>query len=219
MDDGVLSVAPVVLCAAAVGVLLVAEWFDAPAVRAPAKLTASSAFVWAGLSWGAMDSAYGFWLLMGLVFCWLGDALLLSSGRTKSFQLGIGAFLLGHVAYALACTRLGIEPRWLLVCGVLAGAGAFGVERWLRPWVPADFSLPIVAYVVVIAGMLTCAGAAALSGGPVLLALGALGFAASDVSVARERFVAPGFVNGAWGLPAYFASQLVLAHTVSLVVV
>lgn len=216
MDDTTLSWAPVVLCAAAVGALLVAEWFDSPAVRAPAKLTASSAFVWAALAWGAMDSGYGVWLLVGLGFCWVGDALLLSSGRTKTFQLGIGAFLLGHVAYAVACTRLAIEAPWLLVCGVLAAAGALGVHRWLRPQAPADFALPLVAYVVVIAGMLAFAGAASLSGGPALLGLGALGFAASDISVARERFVAPGFVNGAWGLPAYFASQLALAHTVSV---
>ncbi len=215
MADPALTAAPVAVSIAAVGALLVAEWFDSPRARGVAKLTASSAFVWAALSWGALGSDYGIWLLIGLAFCWLGDALLLSSGRTTTFQLGIGAFLLGHVAYAVACTRLGIDLEWLVGCGVLAAAFAFGAYRWLRPHVPADFQLPIVAYVLVIAGMLMLAEAAAFSGGPVLLGIGAAGFAASDLSVARERFVEKGFVNGAWGLPAYFASQLALASTVS----
>jgi hypothetical protein len=37
----------------------------------------------------------------------------------------------------------------------------------------------------------------------------------SDLSVARDRFVAPGFVNRAWGLPTYFAAQLLLAASVA----
>ena len=56
---------------------------------------------------------------------------------------------------------------------------------------------------------------AVAAGAPPTLALGALAFAASDVSVARERFVAPAFANGAWGLPLYFAAQLVLAGSVA----
>ena len=50
--------------------------------------------------------------------------------------------------------------------------------------------------------------------GEVAVAAGALMFAVSDVSVARDRFVAPGFANAAWGLPLYYAAQLVLASTV-----
>jgi hypothetical protein len=54
-------------------------------------------------------------------------------------------------------------------------------------------------------------------GGPALLGLGALGFALSDVSVARDRFVSSGFVNSAWGLPAYYLSQLALAYSATQV--
>ena len=48
------------------------------------------------------------------------------------------------------------------------------------------------------------------------LAVGALAFTASDVSVARDRFVKHEFVNRAWGLPLYFGAQLLLAVTPSL---
>lgn len=45
---------------------------------------------------------------------------------------------------------------------------------------------------------------------PLLLA-GAFLFFLSDLSVARERFVAPGFANKLWGLPFYYGGQLLLA--------
>jgi hypothetical protein len=44
--------------------------------------------------------------------------------------------------------------------------------------------------------------------------LGAVMFYASDLSVARDRFVKRGFLNRVWGLPLYYAAQLVLASTV-----
>ena len=50
--------------------------------------------------------------------------------------------------------------------------------------------------------------------GPLWIGLGAVGFAASDLSVARDRFVRAQFVNAAWGLPAYYLSQLALAFSI-----
>ena len=208
---------PVLVCAVAVAALLAANFVQSRVGTVVAKLVASSAFVWAAITWGAAESTYGIWMLSGLALCWLGDALLLSSGQSKVFLAGIGAFLLGHVAYVVACVQLGFEPLWLVGCSiVVAGLGA-KVASWLWPDVPPDFRPAVVSYVAVIGVMLAVAAAAALSGGPALLGIGAFGFAASDVSVARDRFVAPAFINGAWGLPAYFASQLALAYTVTQV--
>jgi hypothetical protein len=39
-------------------------------------------------------------------------------------------------------------------------------------------------------------------------------FNLSELAGARHRFVANSFANRAWGLPLYFAAQLVLASTV-----
>ena len=39
----------------------------------------------------------------------------------------------------------------------------------------------------------------------------AVAFYVSDVSVARDRFVAPGFGNRIWGLPLYYGAQLLFA--------
>jgi phage shock protein PspC (stress-responsive transcriptional regulator) len=58
------------------------------------------------------------------------------------------------------------------------------------------------------------AAAGASPADPAIFAGAAL-FYASDLTVARDRFVASGFANGAIGLPLYFAAQLVIAHTVA----
>jgi len=207
--------APVVVCGLAVLLLLLAERFDHRVGRGVAKLVASTAFVWAALAWGALETAYGRWVLLGLLCCWVGDALLLSPGRSGAFQGGIAAFLLGHLAYAGACLQLALDPAALMLTVLGAAAFAGVVGRWLRPHVSAGFVGPVVGYVVTISAMLALGAAASLSGGPAWLGLGALGFAASDLSVARDRFIAPAFRNAAWGLPLYFGSQLALARSVA----
>jgi triacylglycerol lipase len=204
---------PVVVCLVAVAALLAAERADAKLGKAVAKLTASSAFVWAAISWEATTTVYGQLLLVGLVLCWAGDALLLPAGKTMWFKLGIAAFLLGHIAYALAFTRLDLEPIALGIGVLMMGAAGWWVLRWLHPHLPTSFRGPVVTYVAVISLMVIVAFAAVGAGGPALIGVGALGFALSDLSVASNRFVSQSFATRAWGLPLYFLSQLALAYT------
>ena len=44
-----------------------------------------------------------------------------------------------------------------------------------------------------------------------LLLAGAALFFVSDLAVARDKFVGASFLNRAWGLPAYYAGQLLIA--------
>ncbi len=202
-----------VVCTSAVLVLLIAERVGSGLVKIVAKMSAASSFVAMALASGALASTYGSILLAGLVCCWIGDACLLSPGRSKLFLAGIGAFLLGHVAYSAAFYELGLDPAGLLVGGIVVGGLAVVGLRWLGPKVPDDFRGAVTSYVVVIAIMVTTAIAAVAAGAPRLLALGAIGFAVSDLFVARERFVKTGFGNAAIGLPLYFGSQMLLAWT------
>jgi uncharacterized membrane protein YhhN len=60
-------------------------------------------------------------------------------------------------------------------------------------------------------------GAAAVTAagrGPWFLAAGAVLFYLSDLAVARDRLVVKRFASRAWGLPAYYAGQLLLALTI-----
>ena len=206
--------APIALCLVSVALLLVfekqgvrwIEWLFTP--------LAALAFIWAGLASGALESSYGWWVLVGLVLCMLGDVLLIPPGQGPAFLGGMLAFLLGHLAYAVAFWQWPMDITWLLgaALGVtLFGAGAL---RWLWPYLAGPFRGAVVAYVVVISLMVCFA--LAISHVSWLIPLGAVAFAISDLAVARNRFVAPGFNNRLWGLPLYFVSQLMIAATVAV---
>ena len=95
----------IVVSATAVACLLAIEWSGSTdwagskLVRAVAKMSAASAFLAMALACGALESTYGRLLIVALVSCWIGDACLLSSGRSRIFLAGIGAFLVGHLVF------------------------------------------------------------------------------------------------------------------------
>ena len=79
------------------------------------------------------------------------------------------------------------------------------------------FAVPIGIYRLVIAAMCTVATGAGGAGAPWMIPVGAIMFTASDIAVVRDRFVAPGFVNRLWGLPLYYAAQLIIAWSIMAV--
>ena len=195
------------VCIAATIVLVVAERKNARAARNCAKLVASSAFVALSLELGATHSIYGKLLLTALLFSWVGDILLL--GSDAWFLAGIASFLLAHVAFAAAfATRLLSAPR-LAVGGLLMTIVAALVLPWLWPHLSRFYKIAVTAYVAALSVMATLAIGASVST-TIALPIGALAFAASDISVARDRFVKPGFANKMWGLPLYYVAQLLI---------
>lgn len=206
--------APMIVGGTAVACLLVAEWADVAVARAAAKMAAASSFVALALERGALESDFGLVLLVGLVLCWIGDACLLSAGRSRAFLAGIGAFLLGHLAYAVAFVRLGLDASGLIVGAVAVTLFAAATLRWLWPALPGDFRMPVVAYLGVISVMMATAIGATWAGAPLSIMVGATVFAFSDLFVARDRFVREGFINAAIGLPAYFGAQMLLAASI-----
>lgn len=221
-----------VLCAAACAALVAAEIAHADARRWIAKPLASLGFVIvASAALGRAQpalAALAWWIWIGQLAGAVGDLALLGSGtfRRKGaahrartwFAAGLAAFLLGHLAYAVGFATLVAPARWPSAAGWLAAAPlaiAAVVVRWLWPRLGA-LRVPVLAYIAVITAMLIAA-IAVWHTGPVALAhrgriaAGALLFFVSDLAVARDTFVAPGWINRAWGLPAYYAGQLVLA--------
>ena len=209
------SVLSVAVCAVCVGGLLVAEHRDAGVARAVCKLGASSAFVAFALSLGAATTTYGAFVLAALLMSWAGDALLLS-GAERVFLGGLAAFLLAHVSYTVAFWVSG--PPALVFPLALLGFGVVGLLtlRWLWPHLSAGDRPPVVAYVAVIVVMCAAATDYARAAGSLVPAVGAACFMASDLAVARDRFVVRSVANRLWGLPLYFFAQLLLAWTVTL---
>jgi uncharacterized membrane protein YhhN len=199
-------IAATIVCAAACVVLVIAEWHQLLRVRVVSKIVASLAFLLVGL----LAARQMNFIVAGLALGVIGDVALLGDGK-RAFLIGLGAFLLGHLAYVAGISQL-VPPRaWiapLAAAPVAIGAGALAY-LWPRL---GSLRVPVICYVATIVAMMAGALAARAN---TALCLGAALFFASDLAVARDKFVAKTFANKAWGLPAYYAGQLLIAWSLA----
>jgi uncharacterized membrane protein YhhN len=176
-----------------------------------AKPVASASFLL--LAWFRFPPGYPYdaWVLLALLLCLFGDVLLMFR---RAFEAGVVSFLLGHLAFILAFSGL-VPPRswspgWampVLLTSVVAA-------RWLLPHL-GRLRYAVLAYIAVITVMVWGALAVTAAGrGPWFLAAGAGLIYVSDLTVARDRFITGRFASRAWGLPAYYLAQFLLALTV-----
>lgn len=181
-----------------------------------AKMLASSLFVLVGALRADTHSAAGRFFVAALLLSWLGDLLLIPKGNKRVFLVGIVSFLLAHVMFIPAFAARGVDPTASLLAGAATLVPIVVVLRWLRPTVKGWMRSAVVAYVIVISAMLAMAFGCAVQGSTVndgvspILFVGAVVFYLSDLMVARERFVAPGYINRIFGIPLYFFAQLLL---------
>ncbi len=228
MDAGALMHALLTaICAVSCLTLVGAEIKRNDKVRAIAKVMASGAFVMLGLEAlhaSAAHQSFATWILIGLVLGAVGDIVLL--GRSNAaFLGGLVAFLGGHVAYIVAATRALAIDAWFGAAGIYAAlpivAGGVALFAWLWPRLSTDHRAmrgPVIVYVIAIVVMVVAAIAVARAHAlpdpqRCLFVVGAALFFVSDLAVARDKFVAKTVVNRMWGLPTYFAGQLLIAWT------
>jgi uncharacterized membrane protein YhhN len=95
------------------------------------------------------------WVLLALLFSWLGDVLLMFQDKNENFFLfGLSAFLLAHVFYITFFHKIrireGIKPNifWLLI----VVAYYAGLISWLSPYL-GEMKLPVRIYGIVISIM------------------------------------------------------------------
>ena len=197
------------LSAVSLVVLLRGVHTDDFRLRVGGKLTASAAFL-AGAALCGLHShgPAGVAFTAGLWLSFLGDALLLSDQK-KVFLAGLGAFLLGHLAYTAGFWMSGLEPLGLGLGGIVLLPLAVVVWGWLRPHV-GKMRWAVVAYITVISAMAMSAVGTAWFDPTlahlVLLAAAVL-FFLSDLFVARNRFITAEPLNRYVGLPLYYVAQ------------
>lgn len=129
-------------------------------------------------------------LATGLAFCLAGDVLL-ELGR---FVIGVGAFLLGHVAYVTAFAALSraLRPARLVPFALYAVAMMVVLFPVLGP-----MRVPVAVYTLAITAMMWRASALVGEGDPAarrdagLVLAGAVAFAVSDSLIALNRFHTP----------------------------
>ena len=208
---------PVILAAAvtvvAVALLLVAERREDRTGKWIFKPLASTGFVAFALAAGALETPYGIAVLAALTLSWWGDLLLIPKDK-RAFLVGIVLFLLGHLAFGAAFVVAGVAWSWVAVAAVALAVPGVLVGRWVVPRAPPKLQKAVVAYIVVITTMVAFAVGTVVADSHWLMLLAAFVFYLSDLCVARNRFVTPGFVNRAIGLPLYYGAQLGFGVTV-----
>ncbi len=183
------------------------------------KSALSLLFVLTALLQPSSVPTYYHYLLVGLIFCLIGDVCL-ALPREKAFREGLVAFLIGHIFYIFSFSSLIHISRWVSIgLFIISGISAL-VFFWLRPHLKSML-IPVLIYIIVITVMVF--GAWAVFGkfpsptfGKALILAGAFCFYLSDVFVARDKFVNEEYRNRLFGLPLYYAGQFMLAFSVGL---
>lgn len=176
------------------------------------KTLAALGFIITALECGALTTSYGTIIFIGLILCLGGDVLLIPKSNSI-FLMGIGSFLLGHVAFAIAFANAGTHMQTNLIAAVPMGILGLLVLKWLGPHLDGLMKKAVPAYILAITIMVVLAIGCAIQHNAPWVAIGAIGFMLSDLAVARERFVASGFINKIWGTPLYFGAQVIIAMT------
>ena len=177
------------------------------------KMVASTAVIALVFVRSPEPSMYLVMIIVALGASWVGDLALSYDGRTP-FVIGLVAFVGAHVAYIVAFfVRSSLSNMTLVIAGVATTIFAVAVIRWLEPHRPAELKIPIVVYVVIISVMVATAFATNAALPDIRIPIAAVTFAASDLFVARQRFVSAARVNRIVGLPLYFVAQTIFATT------
>jgi uncharacterized membrane protein YhhN len=127
-------------------------------------------------------------IVAGLVLSLAGDVFLMLPDRERWFVFGLGAFLLGHLAYVPGLWLLGISVPWLVAGLVLVLVGVATVGRRIVRGVgerEPRLVAPVTAYIAVISAMVVSAVGTASA----FAIAGALLFYVSDSLIAVTNFI------------------------------
>lgn len=198
--------------------LLIAELREDRRAQFFFKPLAAFGFVILALQFGALESTYGNYILVGLLACAAGDVFLLSRKSQGLFIAGMVAFALGHIIFAFGFMKQGFEYDAVMngksifgmaaILGILCLTGAI----YIIPRAVREMRIPIIIYSIIITTM--CVLAAFTNNITIILA--ALAFATSDYFVGMDRFIDP---KKYWALlitPLYFGAQALFALSVSI---
>jgi len=175
----------------------------------------SALFVATACSGPHADGRYFGLVLAGLILCLAGDVFLIFTRSLGLFRAGLASFMLGHVLYAAAFLGKASPTVLTAAVAVICSAASLAVFVWLKPYL-GKMRIPVTVYMAVITVMVI--SAASLADNKLLpitsrflVLAGAVLFYASDIFVARHRFVKKEAANRLVGLPLYYAGQFMIA--------
>jgi uncharacterized membrane protein YhhN len=160
---------------------------------------------------GRPTSRFSELVCVGLVASVAGDAVLLGAGPTP-FMIGLGFFLIAHLAYVAAFATVGV---WSAAAWAGLGVVVVATPVLIRVLWPRVGSLrgPVLAYAAALSAMVVAAFSTLGGALPdaALAALGAVLFYVSDASLAVNRFVRPIRYASLLSVGVYWLGQLGIA--------
>lgn len=92
-------------------------------------------------------------IVMALIFAFIGDVFLMWPQRKNNFIFGLGAFLIGHLCYVLLFLQnisfAKDVPQWFYIIIIIYAIGAFAVMKKLKEYL-GDMKIPTYIYMAVI---------------------------------------------------------------------
>ena len=130
-------------------------------------------------------------VVLGLVFGWAGDVLLLKISDLRFFRLGLASFLIGHIFYIIAMFAFAgpFHVTALVISIVIAACIGVLLFKIIRPAV--EMSIPVIAYETIILTMAIFALQLFLAQGSsfgALVLAGSICFVVSDSTLAYDTF-------------------------------
>lgn len=169
----------------------------------------------AAMAWRTVTTEHGYRraVLAGLLLSLSGDVFLMLPGDW--FAFGLGSFLLAHLCYLRAFRLRGewFRPIWpVFAYGVIAAA----VLAYLWSHLPAELKIPVVVYVVALAGMAAqaaCIWRRCPDRAATAAAMGGACFVFSDALLAIDRFALAIPFASVWVLLSYWTAQWCIARS------
>lgn len=148
------------------------------------------------------------WLLLAGILSSAGGDMLLALPIQNSFILGLAAFALAHILYALFLLQWLNLKRITALFTCLFVVYLIGMMFLLIPAV-GNLQVPVIGYFVVISAMvITAMGAQTQS---ISIRFGALLFVASDSLLAINAFITPLPIQSVLVMGTYYAAQYFIA--------
>lgn len=168
--------------------------------------------------WFYVEKYYRIYLVLALIFSWLGDVLLLFVEQNQLyFLLGLGAFFMAHIFYIVLFRRIissnsNTNPTniVLLVIAVLFYDFVLTSVLWVHL---GDLKYPVLLYSIVLSGMLFTALIASKqlnSSSKIQLIIGAILFVISDSLLAINKFYLPFQAASIMIMFSYIAAQYLI---------
>ena len=143
----------------------------------------------------ALTKTFNLWLYIGLTLGWIGDVLLIFTGKKRYFVIGGASFLLGHFSYVCSSMALLMQkydsfsdiPLWAFaILGVVAVVFLVLTITRIRKHVGVFAYLGAFYFYILITALITC-----ILTERYLLSIGFAVFMISDSILSIARFAHP----------------------------